>query len=308
MEAVEYDIVTRSYTIGVFGPPHHPVRFREGARDGHLVGVGRTTSRFVACWFAERDTFQVKPDPISRDLDLPVPIGFPERERLARAGLKTLASVHAATNEDLLAIPGIGVARVRLVRRELSRLITPARRPRRSRRLDPHEAVKALVDAVEAYASAGVPVFLQDGVLLGAVREGRPLAHDKDVDLGVMHDLWRPEADDAMREAGFENIGNYNEPEHHYHQKFQRAGIRFCVFHYYRAADGRIFHGIRHKTHTFVYPREFEIREYPLMGELVPAPHPPEEWLEIKYGANWRTPVTVWDCRRGPANAHSVKK
>jgi hypothetical protein len=306
--AAEYDIVTRSYTVAVFGPPYNPVVFHEETRGGMSVGVGRTRNTIVARWFSEREDFEVTPDPVERNLDLPLPPSFPNRAALVGAGITTLAELTSATDDHLLSIKGVGPVAVRAIRLELGRLRTNASRTkRRGWFLDPHEATQAVVDAVRAYATAGVPVFLQDGVLLGAVREGRPLAHDRDVDLGVMHERWRPEADAAMLAAGFTNTGNYNTPDDHYHQKFQRDRVRFCVFHYYRLPDGRIYHGIRRKDRMFVYPREFEIREYPLLGELVPAPHPPEEWLEVKYGPDWRTPVTMWDCRRNPSNSERVE-
>ena len=173
--------------------------------------------------------------------------------------------------------------------------------------IDPVVAVRVLKEAVGCYEAAGVPVWMQDGTLLGAVREGRTLAHDRDMDLGLMSERYKPEADKRLLEAGFQNLGNYNAPTRHYHQKWSKDGIRFCVFHYYREPDGRIYHGIKRMDYVFVYPREFEIRRIPIGGELIPAPHPPEEWLEIKYGADWRTPVKVWNCRTMPSNAYRVR-
>ncbi len=53
---------------------------------------------------------------------------------------------------------------------------------------DPGAARAALADIYDILGAAGVPAFLAAGTLLGFIRSGGPLAHDRDVDLGVMRD------------------------------------------------------------------------------------------------------------------------
>lgn len=51
---------------------------------------------------------------------------------------------------------------------------------------DPERAARALVALQEALESSGQRAFLVSGTLLGYAREGRLLAHDKDIDVGVI--------------------------------------------------------------------------------------------------------------------------
>ena len=176
-----------------------------------------------------------------------------------------------------------------------------------ARRFDPNVGVRVLSEAVHAYARVGVTAWMQDGTLLGAVRHGRPIPWDYDMDLGLMHVDWTPEADASLVDAGFISKGNHNAPASDYHQKWAKSGIQFCVFHYYTDPDGRVWHGLRRKPYRYYYPRAFEIRPYPISGVMLPAPHPPEEFLRTKYGENWRTPKARWDSSSMPSNAVRVK-
>lgn len=174
-------------------------------------------------------------------------------------------------------------------------------------KLDPDIAVRVLSEAVHCFAKAGVTAWMQDGTLLGAVRHGTIIPWDYDMDLGVMHDEWVPEVNTRLARAGFRNVGNHNRPASDYHQKFRRDGVQFCVFHYYREPDGRVWHGIRRRTRRWYYDREFDIRPYPINGVLLPAPYPPEEFLRVKYGPDWRTPRQRWDSFNAPANTVRVQ-
>jgi hypothetical protein len=51
----------------------------------------------------------------------PIPEGFPERERLEEASVTTLEQIEAMTDADLLALPGVGRARVSLIRAAVMR-------------------------------------------------------------------------------------------------------------------------------------------------------------------------------------------
>jgi tetratricopeptide (TPR) repeat protein len=51
---------------------------------------------------------------------------------------------------------------------------------------DPEQAAQALVDLQNALSSVGQKAFLVSGTLLGYAREGRILAHDKDIDVGIV--------------------------------------------------------------------------------------------------------------------------
>jgi hypothetical protein len=166
--------------------------------------------------------------------------------------------------------------------------------------------VRVIKDAVRALARVGVTAWIQDGTLLGAVREGRPIEWDADLDLGVMSRDWNPRATASLKAAGFINTRNFNQPGSDYHQHWMRDGVKFDIFHYYTRPDGRVWHGLRNRNSRFVYEREFDIAPVLLSGIPFPAPDPPEAFLVTKYGPDWRTPKRQWNCARDPANTERV--
>ena len=61
-----------------------------------------------------------------------------------------------------------------------------AEEEQRKESFDPDQASRALVDLQAALSSVGKRAFLVSGTLLGYAREGQILAHDKDIDVGII--------------------------------------------------------------------------------------------------------------------------
>lgn len=59
---------------------------------------------------------KVQDEPVSTGGDDSLPEDFPGREELTAGGLTTLSAVRAASDEDLTALDGIGVATVKKIR------------------------------------------------------------------------------------------------------------------------------------------------------------------------------------------------
>ena len=66
----------------------------------------------------------------------------------------------------------------------------------------PKRAAVALADVTNALESVAITSFLVSGTLLGCVRDGGLLAHDKDVDIGVWEDTPRQVLLDAVGSCG----------------------------------------------------------------------------------------------------------
>lgn len=168
-----------------------------------------------------------------------------------------------------------------------------------------HDVARAnLSNAYDCLVSAGVTAFLVDGTLLGAVREGQFLAHDRDIDLGVFEETYTPRAVAAFRRAGFTVHRQYGTRAVGYEISFRRHDVKVDVFLYY-LADGFRFHAAwpkRKPPIRYAYV-PFELKPIAFCGRDYMAPSPPEDFLERKYGADWRIPVTEWDWRWGPKNA-----
>lgn len=142
----------------------------------------------------------------------------------------------------------------------------------------------------------GVPAFISFGTLLGAVRSGRLIGHDVDVDLGYFSEAATPA--DAMRESfaiertlsgrgwrvarangGFLQL---------FLDQLDGSSRNIDVFTTFSTGE-RLYQVNDVATdadRTAVLP----LSTVELEGRSMPAPHRPEVFLEAAYGPGWRVP------------------
>ena len=143
---------------------------------------------------------------------------------------------------------------------------------------------------------AGVPGFLAYGTLLGAVRDGRLIGHDNDIDLAYVSEHPHPvdvaregmRVERVLREAGYtvrRGSGVRLNVRVKLHDRSLR-GIDVFTAHW---VDGVLY--IPSDT-GFRLPKEtlLPLGEVSLHGRTMPAPARPEELLAATYGDDWRTP------------------
>ena len=150
-------------------------------------------------------------------------------------------------------------------------------------------------------ADGGRPAFLAFGSLLGAVREGKLIGHDVDVDLGYFSAFEHPaevilegfRIERALRARGYDPIRENGG----FLALFlpQRDGTRrnldiFTAF----CHDGTLF-----QVHDIAVPGS-EADVLPLStvrfeGREMPAPARPEVFLEGAYGPDWRVPNPAFE-------------
>lgn len=167
-----------------------------------------------------------------------------------------------------------------------------------------HDALANLLDADRAVRSTGATPFLVDGTLLGAVREQNFIVHDRDIDLGVfMEEMNAEMVTQAMTAAGFRLRKTYGRHDCGLELSFVSRAIKVDVFGYYLDAHGR-YHAAWQAGEPirYRYPA-FALLPIAFRGHAFAAPEHPERFLEVKYGAAWRVPVTIWDWAWGPHNA-----
>lgn len=149
-------------------------------------------------------------------------------------------------------------------------------------------ATHKLLDDLDAL---GYTVAVTGGTLLGAVREGRILAHDDDVDLLVyLGEVAPPDVSIAsyglersIRSLGHEVIRH---SDAHLQVLFGEAHVDlFLGFH----AHGEYNQPIAVRG---AFPRDslLPLNEQRLDGVAVPSVADAEGWLALCYGATWRTP------------------
>jgi len=149
---------------------------------------------------------------------------------------------------------------------------------------------------VEAMNSTGAVWWLADGTALGAYRSGDFIRGDADIDLG----MWATDRRVAIRV--FRRLGGFS--------MLNRCHIRAHI-------DGEVRVGLHlHEIHgsTVVYPlgRKAQIgycfpmelfqKLHPveLCGRRVLMPSPPERYLELHYGPDWRAPNPGWRWKVDP--------
>ena len=162
-------------------------------------------------------------------------------------------------------------------------------------------SVEGYLDQVEEVLTVlrdrcGLPAFVSFGTLLGAVRDGRLIGHDVDVDLGYLSDYEHPvdivreslRVERVLRDQGWRVV--------------RENGGFLALF--FPQADGTsrnldvfacfIVNGMLHQVHDIRTPADrsavVPLGEVELEGRILPAPARPEVFLEAAYGPGWRVP------------------
>lgn len=208
-----------------------------------------------------------------------------------------------------------------------TRVTTPTFRPRRKKAQPTSESwqrrqsqrIQAngyqLIAAVQQLLDReGIEVFADFGTLLGIVREGGLLAHDLDIDLGVIvkDDLDMLRVRTALERFGFKVWREYSIDDQVVEGSFRLFGVKLDI-NYYRV-DGQtartwLFYRDPDKEYG---PRErdiVEMRYSPLRGFTtvevhgahIRIPVDAESLLAEKYGPSWRTPDQGWVYWESPA-------
>lgn len=213
---------------------------------------------------------------------------------------------HADTNEYLAvgALRCRDYARARSLMHESYRNVTrggAARHQAIGKRavLTVSNAARALSDLSDAMQRAGIEMFLVSGTLLGCIREGRLLGHDKDVDVGIWASTPPVKLLEALRTSGLFRIQASRSEE--LVRIRHVSGTAIDVFYHYRESES-YWHGgvkIRWNNSPFtLVQKHFLGREY-----LVPADH--DTYLTENYG-DWRTEVKEFDSAFDTPNGEIV--
>ena len=145
--------------------------------------------------------------------------------------------------------------------------------------------------------------WLDYGSILGAVRNGGQIPHDKDGDAGILEDE-RPQVEKALKEM--EALG------YHVIRKGRREGtfgagnsVKVCMsqinrtnvdlFWWHKEGDNWTRHNWcsvdKYKGRDIPNDKLFPIQRIAYEGMKLPAPADPEWFCAHRYGAGWKTPI-----------------
>lgn len=187
-----------------------------------------------------------------------------------------------------------------------------------------------LAEALTVLDALGIKPWLTDGTLLGFWREHDFIAHDRDMDLGVLSRDWSPAIVPAMAAAGFtlKSAKDLDTARRSTGAKAARSEVsegakqdgssggdrgleytflkndeRIDIFFFYERG-ATLWHAawLRNTIQiNYRYPR-FGVKRARFLGLDVWIPEDPESYLLTKYGPNWRKPDLRWSWAFSPKN------
>lgn len=158
------------------------------------------------------------------------------------------------------------------------------------------EAVKDLVRGCNMLESLQLNYRLTDGTILGIHRDGRLIPHDNDIDVDVLisEKIDLEKINDLFYSNGF-RLGR----KVYYKRKIQQLAYYnnethdiFDMIFWYPDRDKVVNYSERNFERTQDLKYFVESCDIHFQGRSYPAPAPLEEWLEIRYGKDWRIPKT----------------
>ncbi len=156
--------------------------------------------------------------------------------------------------------------------------------------MDIDSASKVLKEMKQVLDDTGVRFFLRQGTCLGAIRDKALIPWDDDLDLGSVigfDGLTEDKVETVaatFREKGY--IVKLSRQDHGLMTVLVKDSIRiewFCF---------RVFGDIVYQYPAVRTPLRLftDLEEIEFLGEKFHVPSPPEEYLRLKYGEEWKTP------------------
>lgn len=169
--------------------------------------------------------------------------------------------------------------------------------------IDQAVAARNVHDILDTLRCFNVPAWIQDGSLLGLVRDGDFLRWDHDADTGCFYKDWNYLAEEALQAKGFECVKKLGSEDNGWQHRWSRNGVKVDIFFYYDDPDGRIWHAayLGEKVQYRYHYQRFGIAPIQTPRGTYMAPDPPEYFLGTKYG-DWKIVKRKWHFANGPIN------
>lgn len=150
-------------------------------------------------------------------------------------------------------------------------------------------AERALLDMNRVLKDADIDMFLVSGTLLGFVREGRLLGHDKDIDVGIWEDVPRDRLTAVVKASGLFNFITSRCAD--IIRLRHVNGIPVDLFYHYREA-GTCWHG---GVKMRWYNTPFTLAEVDFLGVSFKVPADHRRYFVENYGDDWEVSKPNFD-------------
>jgi hypothetical protein len=106
------------------------------------------------------------------------------------------------------------------------------------------EGDSVLLAAHRALSEIGLFYWLEFGTLLGVYRDGKLIAHDTDIDVGVFIEDFSPKIEAALLKQGFKKVHKFEIEDGKYgiEESYEYKGVSFDIFYFTKKEDGMICH------------------------------------------------------------------
>lgn len=157
-------------------------------------------------------------------------------------------------------------------------------------------AVRDLAKCCEAVELLKMKYRLTDGTILGIYRDGRLIPHDNDIDIDILvnNDINEKVIHDTFTSLGF-RLGR----KVYYQGRIQQLAYFnnkthdiFDMIFWYPDRDQVVNYSERNFERTQDLRYFHESSEIQFQGRSYPVPAQLEQWLEMRYGEDWRVPKT----------------
>ena len=161
--------------------------------------------------------------------------------------------------------------------------------------IDRDNAIKALKEVKHILDSFKITFFLRQGTCLGAVRDNDLLPWDDDVDIGSVL---------GIHGVIEKSLGQVVETfrNHGFLTRLDQMSVSpyIPLVKYSTRIDWQCYKVVDNYIVQFPFQRNpislfTELKKITFLGETFYVPNPPEEYLRLKYGGNWKTPKKPGD-------------
>lgn len=142
-----------------------------------------------------------------------------------------------------------------------------------------------------------LPMFLDGGTLLGAIRSRDFIPWDNDIDIGILAEEFQIKMLEAFCEAGFDTLfgcGVYFNPTTPFIAGMcLKKGVTINVRFYTLRGDKRIAYRCSSIFRCSVNSKIWfeNLKEIVFLGDTFYVPNPPEKYLKNIFGETWRIPL-----------------